>query len=182
MRAHVLNSGNTVVNTIVVSSLDALPDLVEATAGQIGDTYDPATGTFTSPPVPLDTARAAKHVAVQAEADRRMNAGYAHDFGPSHGVLTLQTREHDRANWLTVDRVAQRRIDAGEPDFAMRPIRTAENVNVPVTAAEAAACMMAMQTYLGAVLEHAWVLKDAIAATADQATLDAVDITTGWPA
>ena len=130
----------------------------------------------------LDTARAAKRDAVQAEADRRMNAGYAHDFGPPHGLLTLQTREPDRTNWLTVAQIARLRVDAEEPDFAMRPIRTAENVNVPITAAAALACMVAQQAHLGAVLEQSWALKDAIAAAPDQAALDAIDPTTGWPA
>ena len=39
MRAHVIENG-VVVNTIEVESLDVLPDLVEATEGGIGWTYD----------------------------------------------------------------------------------------------------------------------------------------------
>lgn len=39
MRAHVIKDG-VVINTIEVDSLDILPGLVEATAGDIGDIYD----------------------------------------------------------------------------------------------------------------------------------------------
>lgn len=48
MKAHVIENG-VVVNTIVVDSLDAFPNLVEATEGGIGWTY--ADGVF-SPPMP----------------------------------------------------------------------------------------------------------------------------------
>lgn len=56
MRAHVIENGK-VKNTIVVHSLDAIPGLISAeNGGTIGDLYDPATGTFTTPeyiePVP----------------------------------------------------------------------------------------------------------------------------------
>ena len=39
MRAHVIENG-VVVNTILVESLDAMPNLVEATEGSIGWVYD----------------------------------------------------------------------------------------------------------------------------------------------
>lgn len=49
MRAHQIKNG-VVINTVEVNSLDALPNLVEATAGGIGWTY--ANGVFTEPPEP----------------------------------------------------------------------------------------------------------------------------------
>ena len=49
MKAHVITDGK-VSNTIVVESLDVLPNLVEATEGGIGWTY--ANGVFTAPPEP----------------------------------------------------------------------------------------------------------------------------------
>lgn len=48
MRAHQIKDG-LVVNTIVVDSLDVLPDLVEATEGGIGWSY--SNGVFTAPDV-----------------------------------------------------------------------------------------------------------------------------------
>jgi hypothetical protein len=49
MNAHVIENG-IVVNTIVVDSLDFMPNLVEATSGAIGWRYDG--NTFTNPNAP----------------------------------------------------------------------------------------------------------------------------------
>ena len=49
MKAHIIENGK-VVNTILVDSLDAIPNLVEATKGGIGWTY--VNGVFTAPPEP----------------------------------------------------------------------------------------------------------------------------------
>jgi len=46
MKAHVVEDG-VVVNTLIVNSLDDLPNLVEATAGGVGWVYDGST--FTNP-------------------------------------------------------------------------------------------------------------------------------------
>jgi hypothetical protein len=46
MRAHIITDGK-VSNTIIVDSLDFMPNLVEATEGGIGWTY--ANGVFTAP-------------------------------------------------------------------------------------------------------------------------------------
>ena len=50
MNAHQLDANGVIINTIVVESLDFLPNLVEATEGGIGWTY--ANGVFTAPPEP----------------------------------------------------------------------------------------------------------------------------------
>ena len=49
MRAHIIENG-VIINTIVVESLDFMPNLIEATDGGIGWTY--ANGVFTPPPEP----------------------------------------------------------------------------------------------------------------------------------
>ena len=49
MKAHVISNG-VIANTVEVDSLNALPNLVEATKGSIGWGY--ADGVFTPPPVP----------------------------------------------------------------------------------------------------------------------------------
>jgi hypothetical protein len=53
MRAHVIENG-VVVNTIEVSSLDFMPNLVEATDGSIGWLYDGSTFTNPNPPVAVE--------------------------------------------------------------------------------------------------------------------------------
>jgi len=50
MNAHQLDASGVIVNTIVVESLDFMPNLIEATEGGIGWTY--ANGVFTPPPEP----------------------------------------------------------------------------------------------------------------------------------
>ena len=50
MRAHLIENG-VVVNTIEVDSLDFMPNLVEATEGSIGWSYDGSTFTNPNPPV-----------------------------------------------------------------------------------------------------------------------------------
>jgi len=50
MNAHIIENG-VVVNTIVVDSLDFMPNLVEATEGSIGWLYNGSTFTNPNPPV-----------------------------------------------------------------------------------------------------------------------------------
>ena len=49
MKAHIIENGK-VINTILVDSLDSIPNLVEAAEGGIGWTY--VNGVFTAPPEP----------------------------------------------------------------------------------------------------------------------------------
>ncbi|MYM81076.1 hypothetical protein GTP44_03760 [Duganella sp. FT50W] len=53
MRAHIIENGR-VANTIEVEDLDVFPGLLDADlGGQIGDYYDEAAGTFTTPAAPV---------------------------------------------------------------------------------------------------------------------------------
>lgn len=126
-----------------------------------------------------------RKVAMRREVDALLaldqETGYDHDFG-AHGVHRLQTRESDLPYWLALAQTASIQIGLGNGDVPHGAIRTADNVNVPVTASQALAAMLGMQAHLGAILAHSWALKDQIAAAADGAALDAVDITAGWPA
>ena len=57
MNAHQLDANGVIINTIVVESLDFMPNLIEATEGGIGWTY--ANGVFTAPTEPEVVAPAA---------------------------------------------------------------------------------------------------------------------------
>ena len=67
MKAHIIEDG-LVTNTIEIDSLDSMPNLVEATEGEIGWSY--ADGVLTAP---ADTrADAEKALDVRAERDSRL--------------------------------------------------------------------------------------------------------------
>jgi hypothetical protein len=67
MKAHIIENG-LVANTIEIDSLDSMPNLVEATEGEIGWSY--ADGVFTAPP---DTRTdVEKALDVRAERDSRL--------------------------------------------------------------------------------------------------------------
>lgn len=79
MNAHIIENG-LVVNTIIVDSLDALPNLVEATEGGIGWTY--ADGVFTPPALEAAEARAGQIAAIEAtfaKQVKQITAGYSED-------------------------------------------------------------------------------------------------------
>lgn len=109
-------------------------------------------------------------------------AGYEHDFG-AHGVHRLQLRDaDDRTNWLTLLGICDEAIAAGQGETVMPiPVRTAANVELALTFAEAAAALRSMRDWAAAVLAHSWALKDAVAAATDAPALATLDLEDGWP-
>ena len=63
----------------------------------------------------------------------------------------------------------------------MIAIRDANDETFEASANVVSGAMVAMGQWRGAVMAHAWGLKDAIAVAEDQAALDAIDIEAGWP-
>ncbi|WP_336488284.1 hypothetical protein [Methylobacterium nigriterrae] len=185
MRTAVIDPATSrVVNTILAAEgfvLDGFR-LVASETASIDDLHDPKKNTFGPPPVPLDERKAALKSAIDARAGAGMRAGYPHDFGGAYGVQVLQNRDtKDQTNWLSVASVANTLIAQGQANAPLGSLRTEANVNVPVTAAQAASVLTAMQAYLGGFIARAWALKDAVA-TADETELTAIDINAGWPA
>lgn len=132
-------------------------------------------------PADLDTLKAEKQSALAAEYQSRVQS-FPWDFGAPFGVLHLQLRDvTDQANWLTLQAKAQMHIAAGQGDAEVLAIRTEENITVPVTANAAAQIMDALSSFGGNMKAHQWALKDAISAAEDQAALESIDITAGWP-
>lgn len=126
-----------------------------------------------------------RKVAMRREVDAlwalHQATGYDHDFG-APGVHRLQTRETDLPYWLALAQTASIQIGLGHGDVPHGAIRTADNVNVPVTASQALAAMLGMQAHLGAILAHSWALKDEVMAAEGLTALDAIDVSAGWPA
>lgn len=125
---------------------------------------------------------ALKRLAVDSRRDAILTGGFAHDFGGSTGVKVLQTRESDETNWLTLQNSCIAAVMAGQGATVGAVIRTADNVNVALSYADGLQVMLAMAAWGAAVYAASWKLKDAITAALDQASLDAIDITAGWPA
>lgn len=144
--------------------------IIAASGVEIAD-YEPPAATRESVNEAIDALWQVKH-----------ESGYPHDFGAPYGVKVLQTRESDQPFWLALAQVASIMVAQGNGASSCGAIRTADNTNVPVTAAEALAAMLGMQAYLGAILAYSWSLKDQVASAADMQALDSIDITAGWPA
>lgn len=130
----------------------------------------------------LERRKAGMAIAIDEIWSVKNQSGFSYDFGGEYGVLVLQTRETDLPFWLALAQVASIQISMGQGGASVGAIRSAENVNVPVTASQALTAMLSMQQHLGAILAASWALKDAVAAAADHAALDAIDIDSGWPA
>ena len=135
-----------------------------------------------SPSPTLEQYRTAWRLAVDARRDTILIGGFSHDFGAPNGVKVLQTREGDETNWLTLQNSCIAAVMAGQGATVGAVIRTADNVNISLSYADGLQVMLAMAAWGAAVYAASWKLKDAIAAVADQAGLDAIDITIGWPA
>ena len=117
--------------------------------------------------------------AVNAERDRRLTAGYTHDFGGDIGPRLLQTRDaDDKLNWLTSQATYSALVAGGQGSTLGAQFRGADNRTVVVTFAQGLAALLAMAAWGAAIMGRSWALKDALAAGADPSTLD---LNSGWP-
>ena len=140
-------------------------------------------GSFAQPvyPSPVDAKRRNKLAAVNGRREAIIADGYQHNFGGSVGIRTLDQRgTEDAINWLGLKGIADSAIAAGQGSI-MIAIRDANDETFEASANVVYGAMVAMGQWRGAVMAHAWGLKDAIAAAEDQAALDAIDIDAGWP-
>jgi len=132
-------------------------------------------------PEELDEAKAAKRAAITDRYIEHVRAGWTHDFGAA-GIHTLDLRpeKDDKANWTLLLLKTDGMIKAGGGALPVK-IRTAANVSIEVTAAEANAAMIAFLAWGEAGLDYKWELDDLAVATQSFADLEAIDIEAGWP-
>ena len=168
MIAEILNRDGSVLNRIVAEA-----DFLETQyPGQWREVVVPAR---------LDDRRAALRAAVDDRRDALLAAGFTPASGPLAGK-TLQTRDaDDKINWKLSRDAYKEASEAGYGEARQATFRTAANETITLTVAEGLAVLTAMQTWGVAVLGRSWTLKDAIAAAADAAALDGIDLTAGWP-
>ncbi len=95
---------------------------------------------------------------------------------------TLQTRDaEDRTNWLTSQAAYAAAVAAGHAGAPGAVFRTASNQTIGLTFGQGLAILLGMAAWGKAVMGRSWELKDAVAAAADDAALDAIDLEAGWP-
>lgn len=135
-----------------------------------------------APAVSLDDVKASRIAAVKAKHFALEQAGYQHDFGPGHGIGTLQVRNNtDKTNWLTAQAMYSAQVVAGNGAVEGATFRTAENNNVTLSFSAALAVILQMAAWGGGLAQVAWSKQDALRAATTLAEAYAVSIDTGWP-
>lgn len=107
-------------------------------------------------------------------------AGFTPTTGPCAGKVLQTANAQDRQNWLTAKDIFRDMREAGHGAEQGATIRTADNENIACTFDDGFATLQAMADWGMAAMKNSWTLKDAINA-ADAATVNTIDITTGWP-
>lgn len=127
--------------------------------------------------------KAAKKAAAMAYRDTVFSTGYTVESGVMAGHV-LQTRVYgeDRTNWLTSQAAYKAAIEAGHGAVEGAKFRTKANVNFEVSYSYGYSVILAMAAWGALVTARAWDIADQIAGAADDAALDAIDVTSGYPA
>jgi hypothetical protein len=156
---------------------------LDATAATITFIGDPAAQGYvaTAPGPTMDDLRAAKLLAIVAKANDLLSAG-----APVSGGLHVALDDGSRTDLTALASTATAvLISSGTvtwPDSYSRGWITIENVRVPLaTAADGLAFAASVGNYYSAIMQHRRDLKDAALASSDEAALDAIDISAGWP-
>lgn len=149
-----------------------------------GEEWDSGTGAFVWN---LAYLKQLKSLAVDERLGQAFLGGFTVPSGTTPALPAslvghvLQTRNvTDRTNWLTSQAAYSAQVSAGNGSAMEASFRDADNVTVTVSYSDGLNTLLAMAAWGKALFQNSWSLKDQIAAAADKATLDAIDITTGW--
>lgn len=127
-----------------------------------------------------------------------MESGYQHNFGteeePIYGVLQNRKGSDDATNWLSLKDTCNEYIAAGYGAAPCEmPIKTADNVQHPLTYQETATVLNALKAWGGYNLKMSWELKtligtisteeeyDATVALIEPGIIDELKNLNGWP-
>lgn len=108
-----------------------------------------------------DQVEAQKRAAINAERDRRINAGVTVSV-TGYGDIPVQGREEDRINTLALKDTARDLIAAGITDPIV-PFRDGDNVLHMLTPAQTAELANKGKTAAAAIYQVAWAMKDGTA-------------------
>lgn len=126
----------------------------------------------------VDELRSAKIAVIIAKAETILSAGY-----PSNG-LHLALDDGSRADLTAMAATATAAASGAVswPESYSRGWIAIENVRIPLATAAAGLTLAAsVGDYYAAIVQHRRDLKDAALAAEDAATLDAIDVSAGWP-
>jgi hypothetical protein len=176
--------GTTVVNIIEANPGFTLSGFAVAPAGNagIGDEYDG--GEFASPSVSFTDLKKTKSDTVSAKRDAVLSGGFTvpESVSVALGGRVLQTRDQtDKTAWLTSQAAYQAAVSGGQGSTEGAKFRPLDNITTTLSYSEGLNVLLAMAAWGKSVYGRSWELKDAIAAAADSAALDAIDIESGWP-
>src|SRR5687768_5452844 len=176
-----LIDGTTVINIIEASPSFTFPGftVVPADNLSIGDEYG---GQIVQPS--LVVLKSAKADAVSAKRDVVLCSGFTvpEEVSVALGGRVLQTRDQtDRTAWLTSQAAYQAAVAGGQGSTEGAKFRPLDNITTTLSYSEGLNVLLAMAAWGKAVYGRSWELKDAIAAAADSAALNAIDIESGWP-
>jgi hypothetical protein len=121
----------------------------------------------------------------KADAESQFDAIFAVGFAPT-GTMAGETLQvatiRDLTNWDISLGAYKEAVEAGAGSVEGAMFRTTSNAIFMISFSEGVSVLKAMRAWGQAMYQRSWELKDAIEAAADEAALDAIDVTTGWPA
>lgn len=162
-------------NALMLADAGVFPewDLIQSDVGNVGDLWDGAQ--FTRPPrwESLDVGRAEVRAAINAERDRREEAGFVYLGRP----VDSDSRSVQRIGVAV--QAAQAAAGAGQP-FAIEWM-CQDNTLLALDAAGMMGMPVALAMAGNALHQHARTLKAAVDAADSVAALEAIDVAAGWP-
>lgn len=131
--------------------------------------------------VDLEFLRSSKFAAVNALYEEKKQEGYIVTSGALTGEA-LQTRDaEDDTNWLVAKDKCRDEIIAGNGAVVGMVFRTLSNTDIPVSYTEGLSVINDLRDFGLLLMAASWAIKNEIDDAADEAELDAIDITEGWP-
>jgi hypothetical protein len=135
---------------------------------------------FVGDPWSIERARQYRHVDRETTFQRLINDGYPCVLGGN--AETLQMRDNDKTNWLTLKDACRDARDAGAFEMQSQlPLRTTSNANYALTYHEVWDLLIAARAWYAGMMGRNWLLTATIDAAVTQEELDTIPVETGWP-
>lgn len=152
-------------------------------SGSVREMTEDEIAHYIAPLQSLDYLKNVKKQLVNELRDENLKNGYLYDFGEGIGPKLMQTTtERDRTNYLGSAQEYALQVQTGNGLELGANIRTSDNTMIILSYEDGLTLMRLIGSHISDIMKHSWFLKDSIEAATTQEELDAIDITTGWPA